>query len=53
MLAKLDRGDFARPLSELRALVGESLEVVDFEAVPLRLAGITLWDCVYFKARAS
>jgi len=53
VLAKLDRGDFARPLADLSALVNESLEVVDFEPVPLRLAGVTLWDCAYFKARAK
>jgi SAM-dependent methyltransferase len=53
MLAKLDRGDFARPLDDLRALVSTSLDVVEFEPVPLRLAGVTLWDCVYFKARAK
>jgi SAM-dependent methyltransferase len=51
VLAKLDRGDYPRPLAELRALVSMSFEIVDFAPFPLRAGGIDLWHCVYFKAR--
>jgi SAM-dependent methyltransferase len=51
MLARMDRGQFPRSVSNLRGLVDEVLEVVDFEAFPLTAGFLTLWSFVYFKAR--
>lgn len=50
-LARWDRGDHARPLSEWRAIFTEFLEPVVFEPYPLGLFGVTLWSMVYFKGR--
>jgi trans-aconitate methyltransferase len=52
MLARLDRGDFPRPIEEWRALFTEAFEPVVFEPYPLGAAGTTLWNMVYFKGRA-
>lgn len=51
-LARADRGDYPRPLDAWRALFCESLEPVVFEAYPLGLGGMTLWNMVYFKGKA-
>jgi SAM-dependent methyltransferase len=54
-LARLDRGDFARPLEHWRSLLGESFEEVVFEPYRLgipRWRRTTLWHMVYFKGRA-
>jgi SAM-dependent methyltransferase len=51
-LARMDRGEFPRPLAELRALVDDALEIVDFRPNPLAIGQLMLWDFVYFKARA-
>ena len=51
LLAGWDRGDFPRPLEEWRALFTESFEPVLFEPYPLGIAGVTLWEMVYFKGR--
>jgi SAM-dependent methyltransferase len=51
MLAKLDRGDWPRPLEEWRALFSEAFEPVLFEPYPLGAFGVTLWNMVYFKGR--
>lgn len=51
-LAHADRGDHPRPLEAWRALFSESLEPVVFEAYPLGIGGVTLWNMVYFKGRA-
>ena len=49
MLASWDRGEFPRPLEEWRALLTESFVPVVFEPYPLGIAGVTLWEMVYFK----
>ena len=51
-LARLDRGKFARPLERWRELFAESFEPVLFEPYPLGMAGLTLWNMVYFKGKA-
>jgi hypothetical protein len=51
-LARLDRGDFPRPLGEWRRLFEQSFDVVEFEPYPLGAAGVTLWSMIYFKGRA-
>lgn len=52
ILARLDRGDFARRFPELRALVDEAFEIEEFQRYPLSAGGVTLWDFVYFKGRS-
>ena len=51
-LARADRGDYPRPLEEWRDIFSRSFEPVVFEPYPLGVAGVTLWDMVYFKGRA-
>jgi SAM-dependent methyltransferase len=56
LLARLDRGDHARPLDHWRELLGEHFETVVFE--PYRLGApwtepTTLWHMVYFKGRGG
>jgi SAM-dependent methyltransferase len=50
-IARSDRGDYPRPLAEWRDMFTEAFEPVVFEPYPLGLAGITLWNMVYFKGR--
>lgn len=52
LLARLDRGDHARPLADWRRLLGESFDEVVFEPYRLglpRWRRTTLWNMVYFK----
>lgn len=55
LLARMDRGAYARPLPRWLELLSRSFEPVVFE--PYRLGGsrwsaTTLWNMVYFKGRA-
>jgi SAM-dependent methyltransferase len=50
-LARLDRGDFPRPLAEWRSLFEASYRPVVFEPYPLAAVGVTLWNMVYFKGQ--
>lgn len=52
LLARLDRGDYPRPLDEWHALFTDAFEPVVFEPYPLGAFGVTLWNMVYFKGRA-
>ena len=52
LLARLDRGAYARPLDAWRALFTRHFEPVVFEPYPLGALGVTLWSMVYFKGRA-
>jgi SAM-dependent methyltransferase len=51
LLARWDRGDFARPVEMWRALFAESFEPVIFEPYAIGMGGVTLWNMVYFKGR--
>lgn len=51
LLARLDRGRYARPLDAWRRLFEAALMPVVFEPFGLRGAGMTLWEMVYCKAR--
>jgi SAM-dependent methyltransferase len=51
MLARLDRGEWPRPLEEWRELFTRRFEPVVFEPYPLKGLGITLWNMVYFKGK--
>jgi SAM-dependent methyltransferase len=50
-LARLDRGDFARPVAEWRRLLGAEYDEVVFERYPLRFLGATLWNMFYFQGK--
>jgi SAM-dependent methyltransferase len=53
-LADWDRGDFPRTLGVWRQLFETAFVPVLFEPYPLGVAGLVLWNMVYFKgARAS
>jgi len=51
LLARWDRGAYARPLDEWRRLFSEALEIEVFEPYPLPGVGPTLWNMVYCKGR--
>ena len=53
LLARLDRGDYPRPLEAWRALFAESFDLAVFEPYPLKALGATLWNMVYCKGRAK
>jgi SAM-dependent methyltransferase len=48
MLARLDRGRFARPLDRWRALFTEHLQEEHFQPYAFGLPFLPLWDMVYF-----
>lgn len=52
LLARLDRGDFARSLEKWQSLILVDFEPVIIEPYPLTAFGITLWNMFYFKGRA-
>ena len=51
LLARLDRGRYARPLHAWRGLLTSRFEPAAFEAYGLGTMGVTLWQMVYFKGR--
>jgi SAM-dependent methyltransferase len=51
LLARLDRGDFPRPLEQWREIFSRHFESAAFEPYPLGLTGLTLWSMVYFQGR--
>ena len=52
-LARLDRGEFPRPLREWLELVTGVFEQTVLEPYRLTGLGATLWNMVYFKGRAK
>jgi len=52
LLARWDRGDFARPLAQWRSLFSVDFEPVLLEPYVLSAGGVTLWNMVYFKGKA-
>ncbi len=52
LLARWDRGKFARRLEEWRELFTGSFEPVVLEPFVLSGLGLALWEMVYFKGRA-
>jgi hypothetical protein len=48
LLARLDRGQFARPIESWRALFTEHLREEHFEPYAFGLPGLPLWQMVYF-----
>jgi SAM-dependent methyltransferase len=51
-LARADRGEYPRPLETWHDLFTSAFEPVVFEPYPLGVAGMTLWNMIYFKGRA-
>ena len=51
LLARWDRGKFARPPEEWQSLFEGLFEPVVYEQYPLTGMGITLWNMVYCKGR--
>ena len=51
-LARLDRGDFPRPLEAWRDLFGRHFREVVFEPYRLGIGPLALWHMVYFKGAA-
>jgi len=52
LLARWDRGDFARPIERWKELFSVHFEPVVIEPFQLTTCGISLWHMVYFKGRA-
>jgi len=52
ILARADRGDYARPIEEWQGVFALAFDTVRFESYQLGLGGATLWNMVYFKGRA-
>jgi SAM-dependent methyltransferase len=53
LLARWDRGDFARPLPEWQTLLSNVFTQVLFEPYPISAKGIVLWNMVYFKGKSK
>lgn len=51
MLARWDRGRFARSREEWEKIFFNIFEPVIFESYPLTGAGVTLWNMIYFKGK--
>jgi len=51
LLARLDRGEFPRPLEDWKQIFSETFEAEIFEPYALTGLGATLWQMVYFKGR--
>jgi SAM-dependent methyltransferase len=51
LLARWDRGKFARPEKEWKDMFSEIFEEVLFEPYGLTGVGLTLWNMVYFKGK--
>jgi hypothetical protein len=52
LLARWDRGKFARSLENWRGIFEELFEPVIFEDYRLTSIGATFWNMVYFKGKA-
>jgi SAM-dependent methyltransferase len=52
LVANADRGKFVRPLQEWRSIFSEIFCPLVIEPYPLKGAGITLWNMLYFKGCA-
>lgn len=52
VLARLDRGDHARPLETWRGLLAEQFDEIVCEPYSLGAFGATLWNMVYLKGRS-
>jgi len=53
LLARWDRGRYARPLGDWGTLFERHFDIAAFESYSMKLAGLTLWNMVYCKGRAK
>jgi SAM-dependent methyltransferase len=53
LVARADRGKFVRPLQEWKSIFSAIFCPIVVEPYPLRGAGITLWNMLYFKGSAQ
>lgn len=53
LLARLDRGHWARPLAAWERMFGACFEAVAREQFALTLAGVPLWHMVHLKGRSA
>lgn len=53
LLARWDRGHFARPLPEWQSLFSRVFTQVLFEPYCIRVKGAVLWNMVYFKGKSK
>jgi SAM-dependent methyltransferase len=53
LLARWDRGGFARPIEEWRSIFGQHLQTVVFEPFPVVHLGHALMEMVYFKGKVN
>jgi SAM-dependent methyltransferase len=51
LLARADRGNYPRPLTEWKELLERFFEPVLLEPFALTAAGIPLWNMIYFKGK--
>jgi SAM-dependent methyltransferase len=52
-LARMDRGKFARPLQRWKQLFSQHLTEVLSEPFTVGLAGLGMWELLYFKGRSK
>lgn len=52
LLARWDRGQFARPLNQWREIFSRHFEPEVFEPYSLSAVGVPLWNMIYFKGCA-
>jgi SAM-dependent methyltransferase len=50
LLAKWDRGKYARPIDEWRSLLDRVVACETFEPFPVGVRGLALWEMLYVKA---
>ena len=50
-MAKMDRGNYPRPLNTLRSLIADVFEIEIEQPYPVHLAGMICWRMIYFKGR--
>ena len=53
VLAHADRGKFVRPFEEWESIFTQIFRPIVLQPYPLRGAGITLWNMLYFKGSAE
>ena len=53
LLARLDRGRYARPIEAWRALFERSMAIEHFAPFPLGVPGVALWEMIYCVGRAA
>ena len=51
VVARADRGDYPRPISEWRRMLNEYFEEVVFDPFDVPVCGIVFWNLVYFKGK--